>query len=62
MVLLNYGCALMSVLRAVPRRTMKQSAALFKSEDRKSMLASLPSKDEGTIGERSIGVDALIST
>ncbi|XP_053698103.1 uncharacterized protein LOC128745134 [Sabethes cyaneus] len=61
MVLFKYGCAIMSVLRAVPNRTLKHSATLFKSEDRKSMLASLPAQDEGTVGERLMGMDALIS-
>ncbi|XP_022219449.1 28S ribosomal protein S11, mitochondrial [Drosophila obscura] len=32
-----------------------------KAEDRKEMLASLPAKDEGTIGEKSVDIDTLIN-
>lgn len=31
-----------------------------KAEDRREMLASLPAKDEGTEGERSVDIDSLI--
>lgn len=31
-----------------------------KAEDRKEMLASMPAKDEGTEGERTISMDQLI--
>uniref|UniRef100_A0A2M3ZBM1 Putative mitochondrial/ ribosomal protein s11 n=1 Tax=Anopheles braziliensis TaxID=58242 RepID=A0A2M3ZBM1_9DIPT len=41
-------------------RAFHRSVALCKVEDRKAMLASLPSKDEGTIGERSIDIDSMI--
>ncbi|XP_053970033.1 30S ribosomal protein S11 [Anastrepha obliqua] len=34
--------------------------ALLKVEDRKGMMASLPDKDEGTAGEKSIDIDTLI--
>ncbi|XP_017849265.1 28S ribosomal protein S11, mitochondrial [Drosophila busckii] len=37
------------------------SANLRKAEDRKEMLASLPAKDEGTVGERSVDIDTLIN-
>uniref|UniRef100_A0A0K8TSA4 Putative mitochondrial ribosomal protein s11 n=1 Tax=Tabanus bromius TaxID=304241 RepID=A0A0K8TSA4_TABBR len=33
---------------------------LRKVEDRKEMLASLPAKDEGTVGERAVDIDTLI--
>jgi len=36
------------------------NAMLCKVEDRKEMLASLPKKDEGTAGEKSIDIDSLI--
>lgn len=32
----------------------------LKAEDRKEMLASMPAKDEGTEGEKSISIDQLI--
>uniref|UniRef100_A0A182Q474 28S ribosomal protein S11, mitochondrial n=1 Tax=Anopheles farauti TaxID=69004 RepID=A0A182Q474_9DIPT len=41
-------------------RPIHQTGVLCKVEDRKAMLASLPSKDEGTIGERSIDIDSMI--
>lgn len=41
-------------------RPLHQTATLRKVEDRKAMLASLPSKDEGTVGERSIDIDSMI--
>lgn len=34
---------------------------LQKAEDRKEMLASLPAKDEGTAGERSVDIDTLLN-
>ncbi|KAH8419074.1 hypothetical protein KR222_003424 [Zaprionus bogoriensis] len=37
------------------------SAWLAKAEDRKEMLASLPAKDDGTVGERSVDIDTLIN-
>lgn len=36
------------------------SSYLLKAEDRKEMLASMPVKDEGTEGERTISIDNLI--
>lgn len=33
----------------------------YKAEDRRQMLASLPAKDEGTGGERSIDIDSLMT-
>ncbi|KAI8119485.1 hypothetical protein FF38_01980 [Lucilia cuprina] len=36
------------------------SAILKKAEDRKEMLASMPAKDEGTAGEKSIDIDTLL--
>lgn len=32
----------------------------FKAEDRKEMLASIPHKDEGTQGEKSIEIDSVL--
>lgn len=37
------------------------SIILRKAEDRKEMLASLPAKDEGTIGEKSVDIDTLFN-
>lgn len=37
------------------------SPCLGKAEDRKEMLASLPAKDEGTVGEKSVDIDTLIN-
>ncbi|KFB41317.1 AGAP003644-PA-like protein [Anopheles sinensis] len=50
------------VSRTVPSsvRNIHRSAMLCKVEDRKAMLASLPTKDEGTVGERSIDIDSMI--
>lgn len=33
----------------------------FKTEDKKQMLASMPVKDEGTVGEKVIDIDTLVS-
>ncbi|XP_062540264.1 small ribosomal subunit protein uS11m [Armigeres subalbatus] len=52
---------LANVLRVIPKRAIHQSATLLKVEDRKAMLASVPSKDDGTVGERVIDIDALIN-
>ncbi|XP_017873303.1 PREDICTED: 30S ribosomal protein S11 [Drosophila arizonae] len=37
------------------------SVILRKAEDRKEMLASLPAKDEGTAGEKSVDIDTLFN-
>lgn len=34
---------------------------LSRGEDRKMMLASVPKKDEGTVGENAIAIDSLIT-
>jgi small subunit ribosomal protein S11 len=36
------------------------SRPCLKAEDRKEMLASMPVKDEGTEGEKTISIDTLI--
>lgn len=36
------------------------SANVFRGEDRRMMMKSLPSKDEGTSGERTIDIDNMI--
>ncbi|TMW45450.1 hypothetical protein DOY81_009467 [Sarcophaga bullata] len=36
------------------------STTLKKAEDRKEMLASMPAKDEGTAGEKSVDIDTLL--
>uniref|UniRef100_A0A1I8QBU2 Ribosomal protein S11 n=1 Tax=Stomoxys calcitrans TaxID=35570 RepID=A0A1I8QBU2_STOCA len=36
------------------------SSIVRKAEDRKEMLASMPAKDEGTAGEKSIDIDTLL--
>jgi len=38
------------------------SGLLCKAEDKREMRASLPVKDEGTLGEKSIDIDSIIST
>ncbi|KAH8306125.1 hypothetical protein KR018_002155 [Drosophila ironensis] len=58
---------LLGVLRQVQRLVPLQAsgihtgAGLRKAEDRKEMRASLPAKDEGTIGERVVDIDTLIN-
>lgn len=37
------------------------SNSLSRGEDRKMMIASVPKKDEGTIGEKAIAIDSLIT-
>lgn len=46
-----------------PAQTQRISTngVLYKVEDRKEMLASLPAKDEGTAGEKSIDIDNLFN-
>lgn len=52
-------CALNAV---TPRNAyIHTSACLKKVEDRKEMLASMPAKDEGTIGEKSVDIDTLMN-
>jgi len=47
---------------ATPRSScIHTSAFMRKVEDRKEMLASMPAKDEGTIGEKSVDIDTLIN-
>ncbi|XP_037950463.1 30S ribosomal protein S11-like [Teleopsis dalmanni] len=41
-------------------RHLHSTPCLLKVEDRKEMLASMPAKDEGTAGERSVDIDTLI--
>lgn len=43
------------------QRFINTSKTLCKVEDKKMMLASLPSKDEGTIGEKSVDIDSLLN-
>uniref|UniRef100_T1P8R8 Ribosomal protein S11 n=1 Tax=Musca domestica TaxID=7370 RepID=T1P8R8_MUSDO len=40
-------------------KALHSSAVLMKAEDRKQMLASMPGRDEGTTGEKSIDIDTL---
>lgn len=42
------------------RALLSTTPRCFKVEDRKEMLASLPQKDEGTAGENSIEIDAVL--
>ncbi|XP_055902734.1 30S ribosomal protein S11 [Eupeodes corollae] len=44
-----------------PKVNIHSTALLCKVEDRKEMLASMPTRDEGTVGERSIDIDTLMS-
>lgn len=49
-----------TILNASRISKIHTSSALHKVEDRKEMLASLPAKDEGTAGEKSIDIDTLM--
>ncbi|KAI9584363.1 28S ribosomal protein S11, mitochondrial [Glossina fuscipes] len=49
-----------NVLNALLINKLHTSSVLRKVEDRKEMLASLPAKDEGTAGEKSIDIDTLM--
>lgn len=42
------------------RSTIHTTAVTHKSEDRRQMKASLPAKDEGTLGERTAHIDAVM--
>ncbi|KAH8310428.1 hypothetical protein KR044_001328 [Drosophila immigrans] len=61
-VLAGINCLKQCALNAAkPRNSlMHTSACLRKVEDRKEMLASMPAKDEGTMGEKSVDIDTLI--
>lgn len=43
-------------------RTLCTTCLLRKAEDRKAMMASLPKKDEGTLGERLVDIDPSHTT
>ncbi|XP_077556706.1 mitochondrial ribosomal protein S11 [Haemaphysalis longicornis] len=45
-----------------PARSLCTTCLLRKAEDRKAMMASLPKKDEGTLGERLVDVDPSHTT
>lgn len=48
-------------IKVITQNCLHTSAALGKSEDRRQMKASLPAKDEGTIGERTADIDSILS-
>ncbi|KAH8247577.1 hypothetical protein KR038_006641 [Drosophila bunnanda] len=48
-------------LRPLQVSSIHTGACLRKAEDRKEMLASMPAKDEGTVGEKSVDIDNLIN-
>lgn len=48
-----------NVLRILSN-SVHTSGACLKAEDRKEMLASMPKKDEGADGEKTISIDNLI--
>lgn len=53
----------LSVLRKVATvRLFSTTQVVRKAEDRKERLASLPQKDQGTFGETSADIDALLKT
>uniref|UniRef100_A0A1L8ED79 Putative 28s ribosomal protein s11 mitochondrial n=2 Tax=Haematobia irritans TaxID=7368 RepID=A0A1L8ED79_HAEIR len=57
--LLSLG--LQSVRRPiVQKHALHTTSTLMKAEDRKEMLASMPAKDEGTAGEKSVDIDTLL--
>lgn len=47
--------------KVIAKNCLHTSATLCKSEDRRQMKASLPAKDEGTIGERTADIDSILS-
>lgn len=49
----------LNVLRIL-RNSVHTSGTCLKAEDRKEMLASMPRKDEGAEGEKTISIDHLI--
>ncbi|XP_055617838.1 28S ribosomal protein S11, mitochondrial [Toxorhynchites rutilus septentrionalis] len=53
--------SLSNIAQTITKRSVHQSATLFKVESRKSMLASLPKPDEGTVGERTVDIDSIIA-
>ncbi|XP_017130717.1 30S ribosomal protein S11 [Drosophila elegans] len=60
--------ALLSVIRSFSRPAVTLQTSRIhtgvcwrKAEDRKEMLASLPAKDEGTVGEKTVDIDTLIN-
>ncbi|XP_034117471.1 28S ribosomal protein S11, mitochondrial [Drosophila albomicans] len=61
-ILAGINCLKQCALNAAtPKNSlMHTSACLRKVEDRKEMLASMPAKDEGTLGEKSVDIDTLI--
>lgn len=44
-----------------PHSSLHTNSTLYKAEDRRQMKASLPAKDEGTIGERTTDIDSIIN-
>lgn len=50
-----------ALLKGVPGCGISTTATLGRGEDRKEMLASLPKRDEGTVGEKVIAIDSLIT-
>lgn len=48
-------------IKVITQNCLHTSATLSKSEDRRQMKASLPAKDEGTIGERTADIDSILS-
>lgn len=67
--LINYKSQYYSLYKNVPdfhlhilnKTCFHTNVILHKVEDRKMMMASLPAKDEGTKGEKSIAIDSLIN-
>ncbi|XP_064474835.1 small ribosomal subunit protein uS11m-like [Ornithodoros turicata] len=43
----------------IPARFLHSTCPLAKTDDRKAMMASLPKKDEGTQGHRSVDIDSV---
>lgn len=47
--------------KTIPGSSFSTSQVVARGEDRKQMLASVPKKDEGTVGENAIAIDSLIT-
>lgn len=61
---------MLTAIRAIIRNNLPKtisgcsfstSQVVARGEDRKQMLASVPKKDEGTVGENAIAIDSLIT-
>lgn len=59
---LKYNTTTFNYLNHSISRDVSTAFPLFKSEDRRTLIASSPAKDEGTEGEKSFNIDNLINS